>query len=266
MSYVGRIPPDERLEVPDRHLGLHSGTEAPVPTDALDDAAETIDTERLLCLIADPAPPPAPVSGPPDGSNTVAVARDDAFRFVYPATIERLGGPDVRTFSPVAGDPLPDADALYLPGGYPELEAPALARSPTLDAIADAAADGTPIFGECGGLMTLGETLTTADGDTYGMAGVLPADVTMHDRYQALDHVELRATAASPVADPGTRVRGHEFHYSSASLGDDARLAFDVERGDGIAENRDGLLEYATLGTYAHLHAASGAFDRLLEA
>jgi cobyrinic acid a,c-diamide synthase len=265
MTFVGRIPPDDRLDVPERHLGLHGGGEAPIPPDALDDAAATIDTDPLLDLAGAPAGPPASEPDPPEGSSTVAIARDDAFRFVYPATTERFDAfGSVRTFSPVAGDPIPDADALYLPGGYPELEADALADSPTMAAIADAAAESTPIIGECGGLMALAESLTTAAGETHEMAGVLPASVTMHDRYQALDHVELRATDESPVAEPGTTYRGHEFHYSSAALGADARLAFEVERGDGIADGRDGLLEYETVGTYAHVHAASGAFDRLL--
>jgi cobyrinic acid a,c-diamide synthase len=265
VSFVGRIPPDDRLDIPERHLGLHGGEEAPVPMNALDDAAATVDGDHLLDLVADPAPPPNSETPTPPGSATVAVARDDAFRFVYPATLERLGGSgSVRTFSPVAGDPLPDADALYLPGGYPELEADVLTGSPTLGAIADAAAAGTPIVGECGGLMALSESLTTTTDETYEMAGVLPAAVRMHDRYQALDHVELRATDDSPVASHGTTYRGHEFHYSSATLGTDARLAFDVVRGDGIADGRDGLHEYETLGTYAHCHPASGAFDRLL--
>jgi cobyrinic acid a,c-diamide synthase len=267
LTFVGRIPPDDRLEIPDRHLGLYDAAEASVPTDALDDAAETIDADRLLDIAGEAVDAQTELDDTARGPTTVAVARDDAFRFVYPATIERLGGPDgIRTFSPVAGDSLPLADAVYLPGGYPELEAAALADSETVAALADAAAAGTPIFGECGGLMALSESLTTVDGDRYDMAGVLPAHVTMHDRYQALDHVQLRATAATPIAERDATLSGHEFHYSSATLDGDARLAFDVERGDGIADGRDGLLEYHTLGTYAHFHAASGAFDRLRRA
>ncbi len=266
MTFIGRIAPDDRLEVPERHLGLLDAEEARVAGDALEDAAATINTDRILALVDDPAPPQNPETDAPCGSSTVAIARDDAFRFVYPATRERLDAfGTLRTFSPVSGDPLPDADAFYLPGGYPELEAEALTESPTMEALADEAASGTPIVGECGGLIALSETLTTAAGDTHEMAGVLPADVRMHDRYQALDHVELRATHESPIASSGTTYRGHEFHYSSASLGTDAKLTFEVERGDGIADGRDGLLEYETLGIYAHLHAATGAFDRLLE-
>jgi cobyrinic acid a,c-diamide synthase len=97
------------------------------------------------------------------------------------------------------------------------------------------------------------------------MAGVLPAEIEMRDRYQALDHVELRATEGTLTADAGQCLRGHEFHYSEASVGRDARFAFEMERGDGIHGERDGLTEYRTLGTYAHVHAESGAFDRFLD-
>jgi cobyrinic acid a,c-diamide synthase len=92
------------------------------------------------------------------------------------------------------------------------------------------------------------------------------ATVEMCDRYQALDHVELRARRDTLTADAGATVRGHEFHYSRAAVGADARFAFDAERGDGIDDGRDGLTEYRTLGTYCHLHPESGAFDRFLAA
>ncbi|MFC6755369.1 cobyrinic acid a,c-diamide synthase, partial [Halorubrum tibetense] len=113
--------------------------------------------------------------------------------------------------------------------------------------------------------MALASTLTTAEGDTHGMAGVLPADVRMHDRYRALDHVELRAKRDGPTARSGETRRGHEFHYSAADVDDDARFAFDVERGTGIDGDHDGLIEHRTLGTYCHVHPESGAFDAFLD-
>jgi len=131
--------------------------------------------------------------------------------------------------------------------------------------VAERAAEGLPVFGECGGLMSMAETLTTADGDTHEMAGILPAAVRMHDRYQALDHVELRAQTDTLTATAGGILRGHEFHYSSASVGSDARFAFDVTRGDGIDDGRDGLVEHRALGTYCHVHPESGAFDAFLD-
>lgn len=113
--------------------------------------------------------------------------------------------------------------------------------------------------------MTLAETLTTLDGDTHRMAGVLPAAVRMHERYRALNHVELGARTDTLTAGAGQKSRGHEFHYSSADVGADARFAFAVERSDGIGDGRDGLCAYETLGMDCHVHPASGAFDAFIE-
>ena len=265
LAYLGRIPPLSGLEIPDRHLGLHMGTEAPIADETLADAAAHIDIERLVDIAAEPLrPEPSPER--PATDTTVAVADDSAFCFRYPATIERLRErAAVTTFSPVAGDPVPDCDGVYLPGGYPELHAEALADGDTLDELGRRAADGLPVFGECGGLMALSETLTDTDDRTYAMAGVLPAGVRMCERYQALDHVELRATDGSAIADAGEHLRGHEFHYSTADVAADGTFAFELERGDGIADGREGLVEHRTLGTYAHFHADSGVFDRFVE-
>jgi cobyrinic acid a,c-diamide synthase len=265
IEYFGRIPPSGDLEIPDRHLGLQMGTEAPLEADALAAAAEHVDVDRLLDAASEPPAPDFP-EGRSVTDRTVAVAQDSAFCFYYPASVERLRErADVVTFAPTEGDDLPDCDGVYLPGGYPELHADALAESPALATLADRAAEGMPVYGECGGLMALAESLTTTEDETHEMAGVLPADVRMQDRYQALDHVELTARASGPTPDAGTTVRGHEFHYSSADVADDARFAFDVERGDGIDGDHDGLTEYDTVGTYCHVHAESGTFDAFVE-
>ncbi|MCL9814478.1 cobyrinic acid a,c-diamide synthase [Natranaeroarchaeum aerophilus] len=267
IEYLGRIPPDDDLEIPDRHLGLELGEEAALPVEALDAAAEHLRADRLRDIAHTPPRPDTETASTDDATGaTVAVARGTAFAFAYPGTLEQLRErADVVTFSPAAGDDLPPCDGVYLPGGYPELRAESLAASPALSTLAERAAEGLPILGECGGLMTLCESLTTADGERHEMAGILPADVTMHDRYQALDHVELEARDDTLTASGGGRLRGHEFHYSSADVAGDARFAFDVRRGDGIDDEQDGLTEYRTLGTYAHVHPESGAFDSFLD-
>jgi cobyrinic acid a,c-diamide synthase len=265
LEYFGRIPPLSGLEIPERHLGLHMGEEAPIDEATLTEASAHVDVERLLSVAAEPPrPEAAPARRPTDA--TVAVADDAAFTFSYPGTVERLRErATVVPFSPVAGDELPDCDGVYLPGGYPELYGAELEAGGTLAELGRRAAEGLPVVGECGGLMALSETLTDADGDSHAMAGALPADVRLCDRYQALDHVELSARSDSPLADAGDAVRGHEFHYSAATVADDARFAFDVERGDGIAEGKEGLLEHRTIGTYCHFHADAGVFDTFLE-
>lgn len=265
LTYFGRIPPTEGLAIPDRHLGLRMGDEHPVDEAALANAAEHLDAERFAAVAREP-PRTAPTESPPTTDRRIAVARDVAFRFSYPATIERLREhAEVVTFAPTTGENLPACDGVYLPGGYPELHADQLAASPALRSIHDRAVDGLPVYGECGGMMILGESLTTAEGDTHDMAGLLPVEVEMCDRYQALDHVALEAKADTVTAAAGDRLQGHEFHYSSADVAQDASFAFDVRRGTGIDGDHDGVTEYNTLGTYCHVHAASGAFDTFIE-
>ncbi|MFC7073639.1 cobyrinic acid a,c-diamide synthase [Halovenus rubra] len=268
LQYFGRVPPMTDLSIPERHLGLHMGAEAPLEMATLDEAAQYIDADGIAETARTPPQPEAngSLQAETDDMPTIAVAHDSAFRFVYPAVRERLDThADVVTFAPVDGDDLPDCDGVYLPGGYPELHGPELTRSPALETLSDRAVAGLPILGECGGLMALSDSLTTADGESYEMAGVLPAAVEMHDRYQALDHVELVARTETVTATTGDTYRGHEFHYSSASVPADASFAFTMQRGDGIDGEHDGLTEYATLGTYSHLHAESGAFDMFLD-
>ncbi|AXR78528.1 cobyrinic acid a,c-diamide synthase [Natrarchaeobaculum sulfurireducens] len=267
LEFFGRIPPNPDLEIPDRHLGLEMGQEVTLPTGALREAAETLEADRLAAVAREPPALSSADSAPSEPVDArIAVASDAAFCFRYPATIERFRErADLVTFSPVAGDPVPDCDGVYLPGGYPELHAADLEAAGTLSELGDRASDGLPVLGECGGLMAMSQSLTTADGDRHEMAGILPADVTMHDRYQALDHVELEALDDVLTADTGGRIRGHEFHYSSADVDGDARFAFETVRGDGIDGDHDGLLEYESMGTYVHVHAESGAFDRFLE-
>ncbi len=266
LEYFGRILPSEELEIPDRHLGLEMGEEAALPRGALQDAAESLKADRLAAIAREPPRPETPVAPGKPVDATIAVASDAAFCFRYPATIERFQErAELVTFSPVAGDPVPDCDGVYLPGGYPELHASELESAGTLAELGERASDGLPVFGECGGLMAMSQSLTTVEGDRSEMAGILPADVTMHDRYQALDHVELEATCDTLTAGTGESIRGHEFHYSSADVDGDARFAFETVRGDGIDGDHDGLLEYESLGTYVHVHPESGAFDRFLE-
>ncbi|WP_264555544.1 cobyrinic acid a,c-diamide synthase [Halocatena marina] len=274
LAYFGRIPPREDLEIPSRHLGLHMGQEAPLSEDALDATAAHIDADGLRSVARAPPSPTADErehNRAPTGARDkrteprIAVARDDAFCFVYPAVRECLREQaTVIPFAPTAGDDLPPCDGVYLPGGYPEKHATALAASPALDTIRERAIDGLPVFGECGGLMALSESLTV-DGETHAMAGVLPAEITLCDQYQALDHVELEATRETLTARVGETFRGHEFHYSRADVANDARFAFDVRRGTGIDDEHDGLTEYQTLGTYCHVHAECGAFDQFVK-
>jgi cobyrinic acid a,c-diamide synthase len=154
-----------------------------------------------------PAPGTCP---PPLEGRTVAIARDAAFCFIYAANLDclRALGARLAFFSPVAGDPLPACDAVWLPGGYPELHAPALGRNSILrDGLAAHVAAGLPVWAECGGMMSLFDDLYTAKGERHRMWGLLPGTVRLGERLAALGPQQL--------AMHGEVLRGHTFHYST---------------------------------------------------
>ena len=211
--------------LPERHLGLVAAHE--LGQDAalarLDAAADllaatslgalTLDDWRARWAVAFAAPAAGDADAVPPllAGRTVAVARDAAFAFIYPANVATLQalGARVVFFSPLAGDALPECDALWLPGGYPELHAAALAaRSDLRSALHRHAADGKPIWAECGGMMALFEELVTADGAAHAMWGLLPGRTTMQKKLAGLG---MQAWAAAADAPP---LRGHSFHYS----------------------------------------------------
>ena len=200
---LGGLPQQAALALPERHLGLvpagersAAAAEAAIAHAAAAVAAH-VHVERLITLArpstelgrAGLQPACRLEAGgpmlPPLGSR-IAVARDDAFLFAYADVLEgwRRQGAELSFFSPLADQPPdPTADAVYLPGGYPELHAGRLAAAARFRAgLAQAAARGAAIYGECGGYMALGETLTDADGQVHQMAGLLPLATSFADR------------------------------------------------------------------------------------
>jgi cobyrinic acid a,c-diamide synthase len=143
-------------------------------------------------------------------------------------------------------------EGLYLPGGYPELHGDALSTSPFLRHLRDACSDGMPVYGECGGLLALCESLSA--GREFPMARVLPARATLTRRVQALGYVEARATGHAAALTPGLALRGHEFHYSALECAPDARFSLELIRGEGISGGLDGLTEGNTVGSYTHAY------------
>ncbi|MBK9441788.1 MAG: hypothetical protein IPN53_10945 [Comamonadaceae bacterium] len=154
--------------------------------------------------------PPTVFHIQPLSGKTIAVARDAAFCFIYEANLDCLRdlGAALVFFSPLHDAAVPDCDALWLPGGYPELHAQALsANTPLRDSLAAHVAAGLPVWAECGGMMVLFDTLITADGERYAQWGLLPGTVTMHQRLAALGPLQLGLKSGT--------LRGHTFHYST---------------------------------------------------
>jgi cobyrinic acid a,c-diamide synthase len=206
--------PKQARSLPERHLGLVVPGEVDDIDALLDDLADQLQLDEAAWNALPPrlldAPLPEPPVPPLLAGKTVAIARDAAFCFLYPANVETLAalGAQVRWFSPLADEPVPqDADAVYLPGGYPELHGEALAQAARWQASIRAAhAADLPILAECGGMMVLADSLADKDGRTWPMAGLLPGRVLMQPR--------LAGLGSQGLATQAGQMRGHTFHYS----------------------------------------------------
>lgn len=256
---AGWLPRHHTGSVGSRHLGLEMAHETDRMAAAGALIEEYCDLDRLVSIAEEAPEFAAPAQEPAsdgDGRVLIAVARDASFCFYYQDNLDRLraAGAELLFFSPMT-ERLPDADALYLGGGYPELNARVLSASRCRDDIRKAAADGMPVYAECGGLMYLAESLSVG-GTEYPMAAVLPARALQTERLQALGYVEAAGTGASALAPPALSYRGHEFHYSSVECAPDARFGLCLSRGKGIGDGRDGLCEWQTLGGYTHAYFA----------
>jgi cobyrinic acid a,c-diamide synthase len=262
---LGAIPRLEGQPLPSRHLGLVCAAEYPereAALDALAGAADRYLDVESLCAVAGRAGglPGAVLPEPRRGGGRrvrVGVLRDAAFSFYYPENLEALeaAGAELVPISPLAGRELPAVDALYAGGGFPEEHAAALAANqPLRRALAAALAAGLPAWAECGGLMYLSRALVR-DGREHPMVGALPVVVEHTPRPQGHGYMAATVDRANPFFPVGTRLLGHEFHYSRVvgSFGGDTALA--VERGAGLGRGRDGLVVGNLVATYMHLHA-----------
>jgi cobyrinic acid a,c-diamide synthase len=262
IACLGALPADPALILPSRHLGLVPAGEALDADRVIDRAAELmgayLDVDRLLSLARSSTlngAPPTPRIRPLGGR--IAVARDEAFGFVYPALIEgwRRAGAELSFFSPL-GDQPPDAaaDAVYLPGGYPELRAGRLAAAETFIAgLRRAAAGGKPVYGECGGYMVLGEYLIDAEGRRHPMAGLLPLATSFADRRLHLGYRCATLLAGGPLGEAGACFRGHEFHYATIAQQGVADPLLSVTDAAGGLVTACGLRQGSVFGSFIHL-------------
>lgn len=221
---LGQVPRSVEMCTPSRHLGLVQAIENPDLDAFIDKAAELVSTHVDLAGLTATATPISRVvqtAGLPPLAQRVAVAKDAAFAFSYPHILDawRRDGAEVSFFSPLNDEgPVKGAGAVFLPGGYPELFAGQLAANTNFkDGMKNAATSGTLIYGECGGYMTLGETLTDKDGYAHRMLGLLPVHTSFANPKLHLGYRHLEPLAGLPWAES---LRGHEFHYASVTSGE----------------------------------------------
>jgi cobyrinic acid a,c-diamide synthase len=270
LAILGALPADRALALPSRHLGLIPAGESCMAEAVIERAAAQIgaclDIDKLLDLARPSvlAGRAQTVSIPPLG-HRIAVASDDAFRFIYPALLEgwRRAGAELSFFSPLA-DQGPDltADAVYLPGGYPELWPGRLAAADAFRAgLRRAAAQGKPIYGECGGYMVLGEALIDADGRRQPMAGLLPVVTSFAERRRSLGYRCATLLADGPLGRAGSRFRCHEFHYATVQQETGDRL-WSISDAAGTDLGAGGIRQGSVFGSFLHLIDRHHAVDQ----
>jgi cobyrinic acid a,c-diamide synthase len=262
LACLGLLPADPGLALPSRHLGLVPAGEnadaEPVIERCADHIGASVNVGRLLSLalgsVLTPTASTIPV--PPLGRR-IAVARDDAFRFAYHAVLEgwRSQGAELAFFSPLADEP-PDAaaDAVYLPGGYPELWADRLASAESfMTGLRRAAADGVVIYGECGGYMVLGDALIDREGRSRRMSGLLQLVTSFAERRLHLGYRRAILLTGTPFGTPDTTFRGHEFHYATIGRQGAGTPLFAVF--DSVDEHLGayGLQQGSVFGSFLHL-------------
>jgi len=283
----GVVYTSRQVNLEQRHLGIVTTEDKPRAGETVVRLREIAETGIALDKIIEAANQAPPLStktaekveinihpGKLDPAITIAVARDPAFNFYYPDNLEALetNGARLIFFSPIADARIPEADGLYLGGGYPEIYAAELEKNQSMKkSIAEFIESGGPVFAECGGMMYLAENITWNE-DKHEMVGVISANCVMHKKPRGKGYVELAVLPQvtppmrSQTSDPGPATlwklpeqmitRAHEFHYSTLEdLPETTNFVFSMNRGTGIVNNLDGILYKNLLATYTHFHA-----------
>ncbi|EJW12849.1 Cobyrinic acid A,C-diamide synthase [Rhodovulum sp. PH10] len=260
LPVLGAVFRDDTLALPERHLGLVQAAETEEIEARLDRLAdvEKVDLDAILCaarpLVA-PLQRPGAAALPPPGQ-TIALAQDAAFSFVYPHLLRtwRAAGAELKMFSPLADEP-PDssADVVWLPGGYPELFAGRLASAENFRAGMKALAEkSTKIHGECGGFMVLGAGLVDAEGTRHQMLGLLGLETSFAVKKLHLGYRRASLLAPCVLGEAAARFLGHEFHYATVlACPDDPLATCHDATGRPVAES--GARRGCVTGTFFHL-------------
>jgi cobyrinic acid a,c-diamide synthase len=252
---LGTLRRDDSLVLPSRHLGLvqaeeNQDLETFIETAALAVARETV-LDRILGIAGQLVDDSMIRESLPPLGQRIAIAHDTAFAFAYPHLLHQWhrSGASLSFFSPLADEPAEtDADAIFLPGGYPELHAARL--SANVEFLASLRMSKSLIYGECGGYMVLGEALVDATGTSHAMAGLLPVVTSFAMRKLHLGYRQLAPEPGAPWTSP---LRGHEFHYSSIVQEGAADRLFSARDAAGRDLAPMGLRRGRVMGSYAHV-------------
>ncbi len=265
VEVVGAIPRFKGIKMPERHMGLLPHQEHEMQQEAeefIGKVSEYLDQNKILEIIKN-APHitianKAKKFKPLDEGLKIGVIRDRVFQFYYEENLEELKkrGAEIILINSLEDKNLPEIDALYIGGGFPETNVKDLSNNQELmKNIKNNADKGLPIYAECGGLMYLCKSLITDEGE-FPMTGIFPFRLKMFKKPQAHGYVVAKINGNNPFYEKGVELKGHEFHYSKAIEYDEIPpMSFQMIRGEGIIENLDGAVYKNTLGTYVHIHA-----------
>lgn len=273
MPCVGGLLRNEKIAIPERHLGLMTMEDASLSDEDIRRLAEQVEAGLDLDALLENVPDiqarylssglPGKIEPlPPGRSVRIGVARDNAFCFYYQDNLDLLEacGAELVPFSPIADGNLPgDLDGLYIGGGYPELHASKLSGNEGMKSdMAGVGRAGMPIYAECGGFMYLCRELTDFEGQSWPMCGLFPFTTRMSRRLRVLGYREITQEVSTPLGAPGTGIRGHEFHYSEISgSAQNTTTAYRVSARNHTRKDREGYLVGNILGSYIHLHFGS---------
>ncbi|TET86340.1 MAG: cobyrinate a,c-diamide synthase [Desulfobacteraceae bacterium] len=269
---VGSVPKLQDTVFPERHMGLVPYQEREHAEKAISWTRETVEKHLQLDAIwriASEAEDieikfqsqtPGTTVKADNDSPQIGFIRDKAFWFYYPENLEQLErmGARLVEISAISQNVLPQLDALYIGGGFPEIQAQALADNHTFrNALREEIEKGLPVYAECGGFMYLGKNLVV-DGRTYPMVGAIPVEFVLKKRPQGHGYTVLEVNESNPYYPVGEILKGHEFHYSKAVFTREANVdfVFKVCRGHGVDGERDGICMKNVLATFTHIHAA----------
>ncbi len=266
LPVFGAIPKLKSQHLPSRHLGLVTAMEHPDTTEALSAVASAVEQHVDVSAIVDLARRAESLDVEQSAEKethketrvSIGVLKDQAFSFYYPENLASLEaeGAKLVFISPLEDQELPDIDALYAGGGFPEVHAAKLSQNrPLRELLAKRIGEGLPVWAECGGLIYLSSMLFQ-NGDTYPMVGALPVAVELTSRPQGHGYVKARVDKENPFLEDGTEFNGHEFHYTRLKENvESISTVLQLKRGVGIGQGRDGIQVGSAIATYTHLHA-----------
>jgi cobyrinic acid a,c-diamide synthase len=266
VEVLGSIPRLQDQFLPSRHLGLVTSVEHSQAEEMLERVAEVVaanaDLAGILKLSQQASAIPETEAQAPkladDRKVRIGVLQDRAFSFYYPENLEALqsAGAELVSISPLVNESLPQIDALYAGGGFPEVYARELSRNQALRReLAQRIEEGLPVWAECGGLMYLSQAMCTEEQE-YPMVGALPVTVEQTQKPQGHGYVQARVDSENPFLREGMILCGHEFHYSRLKgRTDQLRTVLALQRGVGVGFGRDGIQADEIVASYTHLHA-----------